>query len=231
MRECYNASKKIEWYFSNVMDTSLLDIFARQGELVAKDVSPWQTFAGKGMKFRLHSYDWDGCACVSHLTMRAFCGLMKMESLICTPYNKDLPLFSHDRIDVLGKQTVLLELYDTLLEPTDLSSLEAVKASYNDLKDKILKPAWYDSLRLPPSTFKVGRGKRLHELTADMTTAYTALFATAREVEREAKTARNSAYVEGLISNGGPAINTVRQMLGNEAAETLFRRFLFGTEE
>ena len=39
------------------------------------------------------------------------------------------------------------------------------------------------------------------------------------------------AYVEGLISNGGPAINTVRQMLGNEAAETLFRRFLFGTEE
>ena len=126
---------------------------------------------------------------------------------------------------------MLLELYDTLLEPTGLSSLETVKTSYNDLKDKILKPAWYDSLRLPPSTFKVGRGKRMHNLTADMTTAYTALFATAREVEREAKTARNIAYVEGLISNGGPAINTVRQMFGNEAAETLSRRFLFGTQE
>ncbi|MBQ6726983.1 MAG: hypothetical protein IJQ89_10450 [Bacteroidales bacterium] len=31
--------------------------------------------------------------------------------------------------------------------------------------------------------------------------------------------------------NGGPAINTVRQMFGNEAAETLSRRFLFDTQE
>ena len=64
----------------------------------------------------------------------------------------------------------------------------------------------------------------------EMTTAYIDLFATAREVNPVAKTARNSAYVEGLINNGGPAINTVRGILGNEAAETLFRRFLFGTE-
>ena len=86
----------------------MIDLFARKGTLVPKDVTPWQTFSGKGMKFRLQSFDWDGCACVSHLDMRAFFGLMRM--------------------------------------------------------------------------------------------------------------------------NGGPAINTVRGILGNEAAETLFRRFLFGTE-
>lgn len=44
------------------------------------------------------------------------------------------------------------------------------------------------------------------------------------------KSARNRAYVEGLITNGGPAINTVRDMLGAGSAETMFRRFLFGTE-
>ena len=63
-----------------------------------------------------------------------------------------------------------------------------------------------------------------------MTTTYLDLFPTAHEVDRDVKTAKNRIYVEGLISNGGPAINAVRGMLGDEAAETLFRRFLFGTE-
>lgn len=208
-----------------------IDFFAQRGNLVPKDVSPWQTFSGKGMKFQLQSYDWDNCACVSHLSMRAFFGIMKMESLICTPYSKDLPLFSYDHISVIGKQTLFIELYDTQVEPIDLSSLNTIKESYKDLTDKDIKPAWYDSLRLSPCTYKVGRGPRMSELTSSMTTAYLNLFATARDIERDIKTVRNSAYVEGLISNGGPAINTVREMLGAEAAETMFRRFLFGTEQ
>jgi hypothetical protein len=126
---------------------------------------------------------------------------------------------------------LLLEVYDTQVEPVDLSTMDAVKQSYNDLKDKHPKPAWYDSLRLSPSTFKKGSGSRLAQLATEMTTAYLDLFASAREVDRTIKTSMNSKYVEGLISNGGPAINAVRGMIGDEAAETLFRRFLFGTEK
>jgi hypothetical protein len=212
------------------MNGSVVDLFAQGGKLVAKDVSPWQTFSGKRMKFQLQSYDWDGCACVSYLTMQAFLGLMKMETLICTPYTKDLPIYSYDRIIAFGKKSLLLEVYDTQVEPVDLSSMDAVKESYKDLKDKQPKPAWYDSLRLSPSTFKEGKEERLAQLATSMTTAYLDLFATAREVDRAVKTERNRTYVEGLISNGGPAINAVRGMIGDEAAETLFRRFLFSTE-
>ena len=212
------------------MNGSVVDLFTQRGKLVAKDVSPWQTFSGKGMKFQLQSYDWDGCACVSYLSMRAFLGLMKMETLICTPYTKDLPIYSYDKIIAFGKKSLLLEVYDTQVEPVDLSSMDAVKESYKDLKDKQPKPAWYDNLRLSPSTFKEGKEDRLAPLATAMTTAYLDLFATAREVDRAVKTVRNRTYVEGLISNGGPAINAVRGMIGDEAAETLFRRFLFGTE-
>lgn len=212
------------------MNGSVVDLFAQRGNLVAKDVSPWQTFSGKGMKFQLQSYDWDGCACVSYLTMRAFLGLMKMETLICTPYTKDLPIYSYDKIIAFGKKSLLLEVYDTQVKPVDLSSMDAVKESFKDLKDKQPKPAWYDSLRLSPSTFKEGKEERLAQLATAMTTAYLDLFATAREVDPAVKTERNRTYVEGLISNGGPAINAVRGMIGDEAAETLFRRFLFGTE-
>lgn len=208
----------------------MLDLFSERGTLTAKDVTPWQTFSGKGMKFQLQSYDWAGCACVSYLTMRAFLGLMKMETIICTPYAKDLPLFSYDLINAIGKRTLLVEVYDTQVAPADLSPLQSVKESYRDLKEKSMKPNWYDTLRLSPSTCKVGPASRLSSLAEEMTTAYIDLFATAREVDCAVKTARNREYVEGLISNGGPAINTIRQMLGSEAAETLFRRFLFGIE-
>lgn len=212
------------------MNGSVVDLFAQRGKLVAKDVSPWQTFSGKGMKFQLQSYDWGGCACVSYLTMRAFLGLMKMETLICTPYTKDLPIYSYDRIIAFGKKSLLLEVYDTLVEPVDLSSMDAVKEAYKDLKDKQPKPAWYDSLRLSPSTFKEGKEGRLAQLATAMTTAYLDLFATAHDIDHDVKTAKNRIYVEGLIKNGGPAINAVRGMIGDEAVETLFRRFLFGTE-
>ena len=212
------------------MNNSIVDLFAQRGKLIAKDVSPWQTFSGKGMKFQLQSYDWEGCACVSHLSMRAFLGLMKMETLICTPYTKDLPIFSYDKIKAFGKKSLLLEVYDTQVESVDLSTMDRVKESYKDLKDKHPKPAWYDSLRLSPSTFKEGPEAQLTQLATSMTTAYLNLFPTAHEVDRDVKTAKNRLYVEGLISNGGPAINAVRGMLGDEAAETLFRRFLFGTE-
>ena len=212
------------------MNGSVLNLFSDRGTLTAKDVTPWQTFSGKGMKFHLQSFDWAGCACVSHLTMRAFLGLMKMETIICTPYTKDLPLFSYDLINAIGKRTLLVEVYDTQVAPADLSPLQSVKESYRDLKEKSMKPNWYDTLRLSPSTCKVGPVSRLSALATEMTTAYIDLFATARTIDPVAKTARNRVYVEGLISNGGPAINTIRQMLGSEAAENLFRRFLFGIE-
>ena len=212
------------------MNGSRLDLFAKNGKLIAKDVTPWQTFSSKGMTFQLQSYDWDGCACLSYLTMRAFLGVMKMETLICTPYAKDLPLFSYDFISAFGRRILIVEVYDTQVEPADLSDLQAVKEAYRDLKDKPLKPAWYDNLRLPPSTAKVDSASRLSALASEMMAAYIALFHVAREVDSAVKTVRNRTYVEGLINNGGPAFNTISKMLGVDAAKTLFRRFIFGTE-
>ena len=91
----------------------MLDLFAKSGALVPWDVTPWQTFSGKGMTFSLQSYARDGCACLSYLSMRAFLGLMKMETVICTPRTKDLPLYSYDLINAFGRHTLIVEVYDT----------------------------------------------------------------------------------------------------------------------
>ena len=209
------------------MNGSKLDLFAKNGMLVPKDVTPFQTFSGKGMTFRLQSYDWNGCACVSYLTMRAFLGLMKMDTLICTPYAKDMPLLSYDFISTMGRRTLMVETYDTLVEPVDLSAMLAVKEKYRDVEDKATKPAWYDSLKLSPTVCKVGDRTRLSALATEMITAYLDLFVSAYDIDRTAKTARNGVYVEGLI-NDGPTFRVVSKMIGTESAQTLFRRFLFG---
>ena len=57
------------------------------------------------MRFELEAYDWNGTAHVSHLSMRGLFGLMKMDTLICTPYAKDMPLFSYDFIRAFGRKT------------------------------------------------------------------------------------------------------------------------------
>ena len=207
---------------------SKVELFSQVGELVAKDVTPWQTFSGRGLRFWLESYDWNQCACVSHLRMRAFFGLMQMDTVICTPYAKDLPLFSYDFITAFGRNTLLLEAYDTQVQPADLSAMEAVKAKYQDLKDKPMKPAWFDSLKLPSTLSKTGDKARLSELATEMIQAYIGLFASARKVDKAAKTARNSDYVEGLIKDG-PTFRVVSKMVGVDSARILFWKYIFGT--
>jgi len=206
-----------------------LDLFISKGPLVPKDVTPFQTFSGQGMTFHLESFDWNGCACVSHLTMRAFFGLMKMDTLICTPYAKDLPLLSYDYICAMGRRTLLVETYDTLVQPVDLSSMDAVKVRYTDLKDKPTKPAWFDVLKMSPTVCKIGKEPRLSALATEMITAYLELSDSARDIDPAVKTAKNSTYVDGLI-NDGPTFRVVSKMLGIDPAKTLFRKFLFGTE-
>lgn len=220
---------RIKFIPLHVMNGSKLELFAKNGVLVPRDVSPFQTFSGKGMTFQLQSYDWNGCACVSHLTMRAFLGLMKIDTLICTPYAKDMPLLSYDFISAMGRRTLMVESYDTLMEPVDLSTMLEVKEKYRNLKDKATKPAWYDSLKLPPTVGKVGDRTRLSALATEMITAYLDLFVSARDIDRTIKTARTNTYVEGLI-NDGPTFRVVSKMIGTESAQTLFRHFLFGTK-
>ena len=207
----------------------MLELFANKGILVPKDVTPFQTFSGKGMTFHLESFDWNSCACVAHLTMHAFFGLMKMDTLICTPYAKDMPLFSYDYICALGRRKMLVETYDTLVQPVDLSAMTAVKKKYAHLQDKSTEPAWFDALKLPPTVCKTGDDTSLKAMATEMTEAYLTCFETARDIDYTAKNKKNSTYTEGLIQDG-PTFRAVSKMIGVEPAKTLFRKFLFGTE-
>ena len=62
------------------------------------------------------------------------------------------------------------------------------------------------------------------------TTNRTTKAASASYSNTAAKTEKASAYVEGLLSHGGPSTDVFKKALGEEKTAELFRRVLFGTE-
>ena len=217
----------------------ILDIISSKGALTPINVGQYALFSGKGMRFHLEAFDFEGLCHVSVLKASGFLGLMKMDTLIFTPYGVDLPIFSYDGIKVAGKRTELMEFCDSLLGSADqaiagqnvanLSSQIAVRQKYDDLPDKPHDWGWETPFILAPSGMKTGRGQRPAEFAAEMIAAYLDLIPGAAPCDPDAKRRRSSDYVEGLISNGGPAIGVMRQIWGDEATEDLFRRFIFGT--
>ena len=186
-----------------------------------------------GMTFDIAAYKVEGLGHVSSMVATGFFGLMKMDTLIITPTAVDMPLFSYDRVLAMGNDTLIFELYDTLLDKADLTALEQVKAEANDLPDHDLGAHWYDSIKLAVSLSK--KGKKNHTPAFDMTAlayldAYLAACKAAAPADEASKREKASVYVEGLLKNGGPSTDVFKKGIGDEKTAQLFRKTLFGTE-
>ena len=184
------------------------------------------------MQFQIWAFHAEGLGHVSAMTASGMFGLMKMDTLIINPTERDLPLFSYDRVHALGNDTLIYELYDTLLEKADLSCLEQVKADYHQLPDHDLGEHWYDSIKLAVSLSKKGK-KAQREDFDRCALEYLEAFLTAADAaawcEPGPKKDKASVYVEGLLEKGGPSTDIFLKNLGREKTEFLFRHFLFGT--
>lgn len=187
-----------------------------------------------GMHFRIRRFHAEGLGSVSAMTASGFFGLMKMDTLIITPTAVDMPLYSYDRVHAMGNDTLIFELYDTLLNKTDLTALAAAKEQAESLPDHDLGEHWYDSIKLPVSLSK--KGKKVHTVAFDVAAmeylnAFLQTAKTAAPCEAAAKREKASVYVEGLLKNGGPSTDVFKKGIGEEKTADLFRRVLFATEK
>ncbi len=185
-----------------------------------------------GMNFEIWAFHAEGLGHVSAMTATGFLGLMKMDTLIINPTEKDLPLFSYDRVHAMGNDTLICELYDTLLETTDLSKVEEVKAKHAALPDHDLGKHWYDDIKLPVSLSKKGKKAQTDAFDAcamDYLQAFLEAAEDAPYCDPAGKKEKASVYVEGLLANGGPSTDVFKKALGEEKTAHLFRYILFGT--
>lgn len=184
------------------------------------------------MNFQIWAFHAEGLGHVSAMQATGMFGLMKMDTLIINPTEKDMPLFSYDRVHAMGNDTLIYELYDTLLDNADLSGVECVKGSYQHLPEHDLGEHWYDSIKLSVSLSK--KGKKKHTSSFDeCALAYLEAFLNdsknAEYCEPGPKKDKASVYVEGLLQNGGPSTDVFKKGIGDEKTAELFRSILFGT--
>ena len=135
---------------------------SKEFRVTENDIGPDQHLSRYGMNFATHSYEIEDIGHLCVMTMKAFWGLMTMETVVISPVERDLPLFNIDRVSAFGKDTLLIEIYDTQIEPLDAD----IQATFSDLlerdsavSDVENKPHWYDEIRYPFSYGKAGNEK------------------------------------------------------------------------
>lgn len=218
------------------MTNKILDLIKKNHALSPKSVGDFKTFKAKGMTFACEAYNAEGLGHVSVMRAKGFFGLMKMDTLVIAPVDKDLPLLSYDRIYAMGNDTLIVELYDTLGEDKiDLSTINAVKSKYAHLPERFAEGEepkhWYDDIRLPETTSKKGKkgdSAGFDAYTLDYVSAFLALGG--EPCDKNEKIARTEVYATGLITQGGPATDVFKQEFGEEKTGEIIRGVLFGTK-
>ena len=215
-----------------MISTTLLRVIANSYPLTPVSTGEFAKLKVNGMKFAIQAYYAEGLGHISIMQANGFLGLMKMDTLMIVPTERDLPLYSYDRIYAMGNDTLIVELYNTLTQPLDLSLMSHIKAKFRHLEERDPGVHWYDSIKLPESISKKGKKADrddIDALAAEHFSAY--LNAPAKKVaDTEKKKELSAKYVEGLLREGGPSTDVFKKGLGEEKTAKLFKTVLFGME-
>lgn len=215
------------------MINTFLEVVKKQFVLEEKDVGEFKQQKVSGMKFEIQQFYAKDLGNISIMSAKGFLGLMKMDTFIVNPVEKDLPLFSYDRIHAMGNDTFIIELYDTMLGECKLDSVSKVKEQYGELPEHDLGTHWYDSIKLKESIAKKGKKDQTQKfdlLAKEYLEAYLNGANQLPEVNKEDKKKKASVYVEGLLEHGGPSTDVFKKKIGLEKTAELFRQVLFGTK-
>ena len=211
-------------------------VLAQDWTLEAKDLGADAHLAKKGMAFDTEAWTIPGLGHLCVMRMKAFLGLMKMETVVLSVTERDLPLLNLDWVSAAGKETQIAELYDTQLQPLSAEQLEvyqALKDRDGDLPQREKKPHWYDAILYPCSYDHAGKGlsERFNAAARGYIKEFLALADQAPACDAAEKGKKIRAFAETLVKEGGPAVDTMTKLFGAEAAGRVILRHMYGTED
>ena len=216
------------------MTNKLLTLIGKKFPLNEIDAGEFAKMKVSGMNFSISAYKAEGLGHVSVMRASGFLGLMKMDTLIINPTEIDLPLYSYDRIFAMGNDTLIVELYDTLLGEYSEEGMNKVKAEekYSSIPERDPGEHWYDSIKLKSSISKKGKKKHLPLMTSLVDQHFEAYFASSKKpvTDKASKQDKAKVYVNGLIEKGGPSTDVFKKAIGEEKTRELFENILFGTK-
>ena len=212
-------------------------VLEQNWKLEREDLGEDAHLAKSGMAFDTEAWTIPGLGHLCVMRMKAFLGLMKMETVVLSVTGRDLPLLNLDWVSAAGKETQIAELYDTQLAPFPaerLAVFQALKDRDGDLPDPPpAAPHWYDAILYPCSYHKAGRklSQRFNAAAEGYLRAFAAMIPEAPECDGAEKGAKVRAFAETLVEKGGPAVDTVTKLFGAETARRLILGHMYGVRD
>lgn len=200
-------------------------------EYPGKAVDPKEKahFRLSGMGFECQAYDLEGLGRLSYLKAASFLSLMKMDSLIIAASKKDLPLMNIDRMKIMGRQMLYLELYDTGEGPELKEVFSRVKEQFKQYETPQSEKRWYDDIRYPQSIIiRQADNALIEEVIQAYVDAYLECAAKTQACDPQKKLAAVRAYSHSLAEKGGPATDAFIKKWGQEKTRQFLDDVLFG---
>ena len=214
----------------------IVSALERRYSLRREDLGADAHLQKNGMAFDTEAYELPGLGHLCVMRMKAFLGLMKMDTVVLAVTEKDVPLLNLDWVSAAGKETQIAELYDVQLQPCpeeELAVFQALKDRDRDLPDRATEPHWYDALLYPCSYNKAGKklSQRFNRAAADYVDAFLGLLQKAPACDKAEKAQEIRGFAETLLEKGGPAVNTVAKLFGQETARRLILGHMYGVRD
>lgn len=212
------------------MKETILNELKKRYTLEKRDMGDMKNIH-KGMyNFDCEAYTVKDIGNLFFIEMKALFSLMKMETTVLTPVNKDLSFCNFDIIKAMGNETHMFEMYRSAIKDTDLSAFNAIKEKYSDLENYETEKRWYDDCRLESSICKKGKkiSEKAEAMLKECLDLYLELLDKAEDCDPEAKKEKTKEYVDRLLSEGGAAVDSMNKIIGKEKTAKLVREFMYG---
>lgn len=210
------------------MKKMVIDKLSSKYTLEKRDMSDLSHIKSAVSTFDCDAYTIKGIGNLFFINMNSIFSLMKMESMVITPIYKDLSFGNFDIVDVMNRQTMIFEIFQSSINKNDFSSYKTISDKYSYLNNYELSASWYDELKLI-SLSKKGKnirsdGMKMLEECVDL---YIELLDKAENCDPEMKKQEIRKYVDRLLNEGGVAVDAMKKMIGKDKTEILVRKYMY----
>ena len=210
------------------------DQLSRTYSMKQLDLGADARLSKKGFTFDTESFEITELGHLCIMRMKAMLGMMRMETVILSVTHRDMPLINLDYVKAAGKETQIVELYNTQIA----SEAEELQEAFRKIRDRDADLAdytsagthWYDDILYPCSYHKTGKGvsDRLAGAARDCAGKYLSLLSSAPACDPAEKQDKTRDFTETLLKSGGPAINQMTRLFGRDTAERMILRHMYG---
>ncbi|MCR5067934.1 MAG: hypothetical protein K6A14_07730 [Erysipelotrichaceae bacterium] len=188
-----------------------------------------------GMKFAMRSFEVADLGHFFIMDMTGMLGAMNMETCVLAVDTKKVPLVNIGYVNAMGKESMMAEYYDLahdVLPEGYPEKFEALKKADSALEDYPAEEQWYNKYLLPFTYRKKGKKAREHflKVAGQHVDVLLDMIEKAEPADPEERQKITLSFAQGLLDEGGPAINQFVKLFGRQKTEEVVKKCMYGVE-